>query len=116
LDNFLKINFVARLILILAFTSISVYAGTTGKISGIVTDAQTKEPLPGCNIIIEGTSLGAASNINGEFFILNIPPGTYTVKASMVGYKTYKIDNVRVLIDLTTTLEFIMEVQVLNID
>ncbi|MCW8960243.1 MAG: TonB-dependent receptor [Ignavibacteriaceae bacterium] len=90
-------------------------AGTTGKISGIVKDAETNEPLPGCNIIIEGTTLGAASDINGEFFILNIPPGIYTVRASMVGYKPYRIDNVRILIDLTTSLEFIMQVQVLDI-
>lgn len=116
MDNFYRKKFIASFLFFLAFTSVFVYAGTTGKISGTVIDAQTKEPLPGCNIIIEGTSLGAASNIKGEFFILNIPPGSYTVKASMVGYKNYKIDNVRVLIDLTTTLEFVMEVQVLDIE
>jgi outer membrane receptor protein involved in Fe transport len=103
------------LIILIGFT-FSTLAGTTGKISGIVRDAETNEPLPGCNIIIEGTTLGAASNINGEFFILNIPPGIYTVRASMVGYKPYRIDNVRVLIDLTTSLEFNMEVQVLDIE
>jgi len=105
------------LILIILFGfNLSTLAGTTGKISGIVRDAETNDPLPGCNIIIEGTTLGAASNINGEFFILNIPPGIYTVRASMVGYKAYRIENVRILIDLTTSLEFNMEVQVLNIE
>ena len=114
-NHLLKI-LVHSLLILITFASVTVYAGTTGKISGIVRDAETNEPLPGCNIIIEGTTLGAASNIDGEFFILNIPPGSYTVRASMVGYKSYRIDNVRVLIDLTTSLEFIMEVQVLNIE
>ena len=91
-------------------------AGTTGKISGVVIDSETNEPLPGCNIILEGTDLGAASNIDGEFFILNIPPGTYTVRATMIGYKPYSISNVRILIDLTTTLEFLMETQILNME
>lgn len=100
----------------MAFAYTFIYAGTTGKISGSVKDAETNEPLPGCNIVIEGTTLGAASNIDGEFFILNIPPGTYTVRASMVGYRPYRIDNVRVLIDLTTSLEFNMEVQAINIE
>jgi len=96
--------------------SLSVYGGTTGKIAGKVTDAETNDPLPGCNVIIEGTNFGAASNADGEFFIINIPPGTYTVRASMIGYKAYRIENVRVLIDLTTEVDFSMEVQVLNIE
>ena len=116
MKNHLLRFIVSSLLIFLTFTSVSVYAGTTGKISGKVRDAETNEPLPGCNIIIEGTTLGAASNLNGEFFIINIPPGTYTVRASMMGYKSYRIENVRVLIDLTTSLEFKMEIQVLNLN
>ncbi|RKY93587.1 MAG: hypothetical protein DRQ13_09275, partial [Ignavibacteriae bacterium] len=103
------------LTLVLGMTTF-LYAGTTGKISGTAKDADTNEPLPGCNIIIEGTNLGTASNINGEFFILNIIPGTYTVKVSMMGYKTYTINNVRVVADLTTNLEIEMEEQILEMD
>jgi len=116
LKNFLRKVIVPCLLIIFVFASQSVYAGTTGKIFGSVKDSETGEPLPGCNVIIEGTTLGAASNINGEFIILNIPPGIYTVRATMMGYKSYRIDNVRILIDLTTSLEFIMEAQVLNFD
>jgi outer membrane receptor protein involved in Fe transport len=110
------LNKIIHYVLFIFFISFNVYAGTTGKISGKVTDAETGEPLPGCNVIIEGTSLGAATDTDGEFFIINIPPGTYTVRASMIGYKTYRIENARVLIDLTTSLEFKMQTQVLNID
>ena len=116
MKNVLRKIIVLCLLYILSILPGIVYAGTTGKIAGTVIDSETNEPLPGCNIVIEGTTLGAASNINGEFFILNIPPGVYSVRASMVGYKSYRIDNVRILIDLTTSLEFVMEVQVLNIE
>ena len=48
------------------------WAGTTGKIAGKVTDKESGEPLPGVNVIIVGTTTGAATNINGEFFIINV--------------------------------------------
>lgn len=113
-NHLLKI-IVPSILVLLTFEPVYIYPGTTGKISGTVMDSETNEPLPGCNIIIEGTTLGAASNFDGEFFIINIPPGTYTVRASMVGYKTYRIENVRVLIDLTTSLDFKMQLQVLDL-
>jgi hypothetical protein len=111
-------NLIFKLLILIIFIgfTFSTLAGITGKISGTLKDAETNEPLPGCNIIIEGTNLGAASNIDGEFFILNIPPGTYTVKASMMGYKSYTVSNVRVVADLTTNIEFLMEDQILEMD
>ncbi|MBN2602335.1 MAG: carboxypeptidase-like regulatory domain-containing protein, partial [Candidatus Marinimicrobia bacterium] len=64
------------------------FSGTSGKIVGRVTDASTGEPLFGCNVIIEGSYLGAATNADGEYLILNVPPGDYRVKAGMIGYNT----------------------------
>ncbi|WP_243663569.1 carboxypeptidase-like regulatory domain-containing protein [Rhodothermus marinus] len=58
-----------------------------GRIAGVVTDAATGDPLPGVNVTIEGTTLGAASDIDGQYYILNVPPGRYTVRASMIGYQ-----------------------------
>ncbi len=78
------------------------FAGITGKVSGKVVDASSGEPLPGANIVIENTQRGAASDLNGEFIIINIPPGTYTLRVSMMGYKSQIIENVQVSIDLTT--------------
>jgi len=92
------------------------FAGTTGKIAGIVKDAATGEPIPGCNIIIVGTTIGAASNKNGEYFIINVPPGKYSVRASMVGYKTYLVDNVKVIVDLTTQIDFAIEATSLQME
>ncbi|MCK6604272.1 MAG: carboxypeptidase-like regulatory domain-containing protein [Ignavibacteriaceae bacterium] len=75
-----------------------------GKLSGKVIDAQTKEPLVGANLIIMNTGLGAATNIDGEYFILNITPGTYAVKASYVGYAPKTITEVRVVAGITYEL------------
>jgi outer membrane receptor protein involved in Fe transport len=82
------------------------FAGTTGKITGKVTDKTTNEPLPFVNIILVGTNLGAATDIDGNYVILNIPPGNYNIKAQYIGYQPVLVENVSVSIDLTTTLDF----------
>ncbi|MFQ5629611.1 MAG: carboxypeptidase-like regulatory domain-containing protein, partial [bacterium] len=89
--------------------------GTTGKIAGVVIDAKTKEPLPGVNVIIEGTTLGAATNLDGRYTILNVPPGTYRVKSSFIGYQISIVENVKVSIDLTTTVNFELAETVLEL-
>ncbi|MEN8192821.1 MAG: TonB-dependent receptor, partial [Bacteroidota bacterium] len=103
-------------VLFFFISQISLLAGTTGKISGIVTDATTGEVIPGCNIMVVGSTMGAASDINGEYFILNIPPGTYTIRATMVGYKNYIVDQVQVITDLTTKIDFEMVETSLEMD
>jgi len=78
----------------------------SGKIAGKIIDASTGQPLPGANIIIESLSAGAAADLDGDYFILNIPPGNYRVKASMVGYKPVIKIGVRVDVNHTTPLDF----------
>ena len=82
------------------------YPGTTGKISGIVTDKNSGKPLPAVNIIVMGTRLGAATNLKGEYHIIQVPPGNYTLKATMMGYATVITKNVQVQVDLTTSINF----------
>ncbi|NIA22923.1 MAG: hypothetical protein GWP03_01995 [Proteobacteria bacterium] len=94
------------LFLLLSFAFTSVYADITGKIAGRVVDAKTGEPLPGVNVIIVGTQMGAATDMNGYYFIVNIPVETYTVEASMISYAPTKVENVQVNADLTTTVNF----------
>jgi outer membrane receptor protein involved in Fe transport len=94
------------LLSLLCFLSPVLFAQTTGKISGKVFDARTKEPLIGVNVIIEGSVMGAATNMNGHFDILNVPPGVYSVRASMIGYTSVRIDELRVSIGLTTEANF----------
>ena len=86
----------------LLFLPALVLAGTVGKIKGKVTDLKSGESLIGANVIVVGTSIGAATDVKGDYVILNLNPGTYTVKASYVGYQTITTTNVRVNADLTT--------------
>jgi outer membrane receptor for ferrienterochelin and colicin len=81
------------------------FAGITGKVTGCIFDASTNEPLIGANIIIDGTRFGAATSETGQYLILNIPPGTYTLKILMIGYQTKVINNVQVSSDYTTTID-----------
>ncbi|HHJ52299.1 MAG TPA: hypothetical protein ENJ89_03820, partial [Caldithrix abyssi] len=101
-----------RRILILIFgiiLSFSVtYAGTTGKLAGKVVDANTGEPLVGANVIIEGTYFGASTDADGDYYIINVPVGTYTVVVTYVGYETIKHSGVRIILDQTTKVDFRM--------
>ena len=92
-----------------------IFAGTTGKISGKVVD-ENNQPLIGCNIVVKGTSLGAATNIKGEYFILNIPPGKYDLTASMIGYGTVTVEGTLVMVDLTAKTNFFLKPETIEGD
>ena len=82
------------------------FAGTTGKVAGVIKDAKSGEILPGANVVVLGTRLGATTDADGNYFILNVPPGMLEVQASMVGYTKVTQTDVRVKIDQTTKLNF----------
>ena len=84
-------------------------AGTTGKIAGRITDAVTGQPIPFANVFIEGTTMGAAADAGGNYFLINVPVGTYTVRGSAVGYAARGVSGVKVIIDMTSTVDFILE-------
>lgn len=90
------------------------YGQTTGKLAGIVTDLTTGDPLPGVNIIIDNTPYGTASANDGRFNIINVPPSMYSVSVMMIGYKTFKISDVRVSVNRTVTLNVQMEQTVIE--
>lgn len=94
------------LILLVVIFSNILFAARTGKISGKVTDQETGEELPGVNVIVESDTLGAATDINGVYTILNVPPGTYAIQVSYVGYGSVKLNDVEVVSDSTTILNF----------
>lgn len=87
-----------------------------GKIIGKVVDGQNGEPLIGTNVIIEGTSMGAAVDIEGNFTIPNVPVGSYTLMGSMIGYSVTKISDVEVTAGDVTRIDFSMKAEVLESD
>ncbi len=96
------------------FTLGSLLAGTTGKIAGRVIDANTKEPLPGANVYLKGTNYGASTDEDGEFYIINVPVGTYTIVAVFVGYQTIEHQGVKVILDQTTVVNFEMSEEIVE--
>jgi outer membrane receptor protein involved in Fe transport len=102
---------VTTVLFFLLFLSTYILGGTVGRIQGKVTDLQTGEPLIGANVVVVGTNFGAATDVNGEFTIENLDPGVYDVKASYIGYQTVTTSNVRISADLTTTLNFQLPAQ-----
>ena len=101
----------SALLLVAALTAGGSYA-QTGKISGRVTDAATGESLPGVNVVIEGTLQGTASNLDGEYVIIGVRPGMYTVAASFIGYSKRRVEGVQVNMDLTSTIDFALAEEV----
>ena len=89
------------------------FAGN-GKITGIIVNKETGEPLPGVNVVVEEIALGAATDVNGYYFIINVPPGDYTLQVSYIGYATQKVQNLRVNIDQTTFQNIAMTAEVLE--
>src|SRR5574341_16308 len=81
-------------------------AQNVGKIAGTVAEAKTGNPLPGANVIIVGTTMGAASDLNGEYYILNVPPGRYELRTSIIGFEAMKVVDVIVNVGRTTNIDF----------
>ncbi len=93
----------------------SAYAALTGKIVGRVVDMVSGEGLIGANIVIEESTMGAMTDLDGNYFILNIPAGTYEIRATMLGYTEATFINVKVFSDRTTDIDFELGETVLEI-
>ncbi|MEM1043890.1 MAG: TonB-dependent receptor [Bacteroidota bacterium] len=91
--------------LLLASVSLASGALAQGRLAGTVTDAETGESLPGVNVLVLGTSLGAATDFDGRYTINGLRAGDYTVQASFVGYETKQFTGIEVAGSGTTTLD-----------
>ncbi|MBU0727631.1 TonB-dependent receptor, partial [Patescibacteria group bacterium] len=93
------------LVLFLVVWTGLIFAQTTGKVSGTVTD-QNGQPLAGANVVVAGTSFGGASDSDGNYYILEVPAGVYDIRADYIGYKSQTVDGVRIATGLTTFIDY----------
>jgi hypothetical protein len=87
-----------------------------GALRGRVYDAATNEPLIGASVIVLGTALGAAADVNGEFTVRNLPPGSYRVQASTIGYKPVIQTDVVVATGRQNQLDFALQPSSIEVD
>ena len=99
-----KLSQLVALVVLVSFA----WTQTTGKIRGTVSSSDG-QALVGANVIVDGTSKGAATDADGGFTILNVEAGVYSVTASYIGYQSSTESNVTVKVDLTTPLNFSMQ-------
>ena len=102
--------------LLLLLSPVTGALAQSGKIAGTVRDASTGEALPGVNVVIDGTTQGAVTDLSGFYNILNVRPGTYAVRASFVGFTSQLTENVSVNTGLTTTIDFSLGEQSVGLD
>jgi len=107
---------IKKLLFLLLLIPCLVLAQSSGKIAGYVADSETGEPLPGVNVLIDGTIMGSATDIDGYYVILNVPVATYTIRASYIGYQEVEIQNLRISADLTTEANFELTTTSLEIE
>ncbi|MDX1428979.1 MAG: TonB-dependent receptor, partial [Rhodothermales bacterium] len=110
------VNSVAEMRYTLAFYLIATICATSawaqsGKLAGQIVD-QSGDPLIGATALIQGTTLGSAADADGRFVILNIPPGTYSVRFSFIGFQTTVIEGIRIQSNQTTEQSVTLSEQV----
>jgi outer membrane receptor protein involved in Fe transport len=106
----------AIVVLVLCLAAALAVGGTTGKIAGRIQSSESAEALVGVSVLIEGTSIGASSDVDGNFTIMNIPPGSYSVVASGVGFQKKRFTNVKVSVDFTTRLDIRLSTDVIALE
>ncbi len=108
----------SRTLLFLLFCGLStstVFA-QQGKISGVVVDKENGETLIGANVLVGGTGIGAITDLDGKFTLVSLPPASYTVIISYVGYHSVTVQNVEVLGDKVTTLNVSLSPEAIGLD
>jgi len=102
-----------NIVLFLLFIGI-LFGQTTGKISGIVLEKGSSDPLTGANVYLSNTSYGTACDVGGRFSMINIPPATYDLRVDMIGYKSVQVNKIKVSVNRTLSLNIEMEPTVIE--
>ncbi|MCH8960534.1 MAG: carboxypeptidase-like regulatory domain-containing protein, partial [Bacteroidetes bacterium] len=85
------------------------FAQNSGKLAGRIVDGSTGDGLPGATVVLEGTTFGTATDLDGNYFIIGVPVGTYDVLASFVGFQTRKVERVQISTGYTREIDFVLQ-------
>ncbi|MBN1480765.1 TonB family protein [candidate division KSB1 bacterium] len=91
-----------------------VSSALVGKIWGQVTHAETGDPLPGANVHVVGTTLGAATDMAGRYYIVNVPPGVYQLECSFIGFASMLIADVKVAVKASSQQDFKLKAAIIH--
>ena len=95
------------------FLNYSIISANSGKIIGKITDSSSGEPLPGASVLLQGTSRGTLTDLEGNFQLLQVPAGQQVINVSYIGYKKKEIA-VNVKSDQTLTLDIKLQYDAIN--
>ncbi len=107
--------FLLPLVLLVLFDAAPLEAGVSGKISGEVIDSRTGEPIVGATVRLAGTNIATQTDVDGEYFMIDMPVGKCDLSVTFMGYKSITKQGVRVLVDLTTPVDFELNQQAVEI-
>ncbi|UCE17443.1 MAG: TonB-dependent receptor [Gemmatimonadota bacterium] len=107
---------ILRGLMLALFAANAGFSEPEGTIVGSVRDTETKIPLVGVNIVLEGTTLGATTDAEGKYIIPNLPPGEYSLRASLVGYRDDRSENVRVTSTMPVRVDFELQQRIVQFE
>ena len=112
----LLLSGIVLVIYVLVVVTTQVFSTNTGRIKGKVTDAKTKDPIAFAVIQISGTTMGAQADQNGEYMIINVPPGKYELCAMLTGWTSSCVKELTVTANVTTTQDFALTESIVQTD
>ncbi|MCF6269584.1 MAG: TonB-dependent receptor [Melioribacteraceae bacterium] len=98
-------------LILFSVTTNLIYGKDVGKIYGVVVDAELGETLIGVNVLIKGTMLGAATDLEGKFIIPQLVPGKYSIVISMIGYTKQIVEGIKVKRNEVTRIEVTLQTE-----
>ncbi len=110
-----KFSFILVLCTLL-FQTAAYAQSENGSLKGVIKEDGTEETLPGVNILIIGTSFGAATDVDGTYQIQNIRPGEYSIRITYIGFETILLTGIKIVAGETTELNYTLKPQVLTSD
>lgn len=112
----MKTHIISALVCFALSFSFNLKAQDAGTITGTVVDAESGETLIGVNVVLQGTTIGTSTNLDGQYTIKNIEPGSYTLEVSYISFQKQTITGVEVNSGEVTKLDITLQPETEKLD